>query len=283
MIRSRKRYPGPGGMLVCSLLMHLALLLALTTFQLLPSSREPEQTTYYVDMVSLPVASPQAGTPAPVSSAPKPRQEAPPVAPPSEPAAMTLPAQPHPKAQKAPAKVAHKAPAVPEPSASAKSRSRAKAQEPSPPQKQARQPGPSDESREIDDRMAKLERQVEDRRLSETLDRLKKRGNGRQGSPGGKGSQAGSDYSAYIYARIKDAFDETFAAQTRAPQVKVRITIGTDGRMTQYRVEQYSGDKMFDDAVDRAVHIAERSFRKPPSGVPFEQGFVFRPQGVGVR
>jgi colicin import membrane protein len=112
---------------------------------------------------------------------------------------------------------------------------------------------------------------------------LKKGGGSKAvGMPGAKGTQAGSDYSAYIQSRLKDAFRDVIASQTGAPQTLVRITIGTDGRITGYRVEKKSGDPVFDDAVSRAVTLAGRYFKPPPGGVPFERVFRFKPEGVGL-
>jgi len=262
MALRHRRYPGPGGMLVCSLLMHLTLIFVIVNFRLLPKPELAEETTYYVDVVSLPVAAPEKGSPAPVTPPPEKRApESAPPAPPVRPApsTMTLPA------------------------AKAKPLSPARRQAATPPaQKPAEAPGNGlSEAQEFKERLAKLERQAEERRQADVLARLRK--GGKTGAPAGKGNESGSDYASFIHSRLKDAFASTIAYETKAPQMTVRLTIGVDGRITQYRVERSSGDKMFEDAVDRAVHLAERSFRRPPSGEPFEQGFVFRPQGVGVR
>jgi colicin import membrane protein len=193
--------------------------------------------------VTLPVASPQAGTPAP--AAPAPVQ---PTAP-----AMALPAA-KPKAK------------------------------PLPPVKgkAEKAPAPVEDSREFSERMEKIERQAEEKRQAEVLARLKKGGSKAVGMPGATGTQAGSDYSAYIQSRLKDAFKQVIAAQTSAPQVLVRLTIGADGRIANYRVEKKSGDAVFDEAVYRAVTLAGRNFKPPPGGVPFERVFRFKPEGVAL-
>lgn len=101
--------------------------------------------------------------------------------------------------------------------------------------------------------------------------------------PGGTGTEAGSDYPSYIQSRLTDAFRTTIAFQSKNPLVVVRITIGRNGRITQLRTEKSSGDKVFEDAVARAIAKAEQSFPPPPSREEFEYGFVFRPQGVGKK
>ncbi|WP_236021711.1 energy transducer TonB [Geomesophilobacter sediminis] len=256
-------------MLACSFLLHVALLAIVVTFRLYPEAHPLAEETYYVDMVSLPVASPAKGTPAPTATTQQP----------AAPQAAPEPPRPAPQSP-APAKAAPPAsrPSMTYPTAKTKpTTSKQK-------QVQSDETAPTGaEAKAFQDRMAKLERQAEDRRQADVLARLRKGTGGKKGAPTGSGTQAGSDYAAYIHSRLKDAFVDTIASQTKSPQVTVRLVIGPDGRIAQYKVENSSGDKMFEDAVDRAVHVAERSFRKPPGGTPFEQGFVFRPQGVGLK
>jgi colicin import membrane protein len=249
MISQGRRYPGPWGMFAISFLCHLAIFSFIIWSQ---SSRvfTPEQAVVtYVDMVTLPVASPQSGSPAP-AEVQAPKAPAPAPAPVRPPAAMALPAA-KPKAKPLPA-----------------------------PKGKAEKPAPVEDAREFSERMEKIERLAEEKRQAEVLARLRKGGGKAVGMPGGKGTQAGSDYSSYIQSRLKDAFREVMVAQTRTPQVMVRITIGPDGRITNYRVEKNSGDPLFDDAVSRAVTLAGRSFKPPPGGVPFERVFRFKPEGV---
>jgi len=250
----KDRYPGPGGMFALSLVCHLVIFSLIIWSNAALVFHPAEEPVTYVDMVTLPVASPQAGTPAPAEEKnPGPPAAPAPVRPPA--ATMALPAA-KPKTK----------PPLPAPGKLAKP-----------------QPAPVEDGREFEDRMAKIERQAEDKRQAEVLARLKKGGGSKPvGMPGAKGTQAGSDYSAYIQSRLKDAFRDVIASQTGAPQTLVRITIGTDGRITGYRVEKKSGDPVFDDAVSRAVTLAGRYFKPPPGGVPFERVFRFKPEGVGL-
>jgi colicin import membrane protein len=247
-----RRYPGPGGMFTLSLVCHLVIFSFILWFNAPLVFRLAEEPVTYVDMVNLPVASPQAGNPAPAEEK---IQQAPaaPVAvqPPS--AAMTLPAKP-------------------------------KANPPTPSKaKTEKRPAPVEDDREFSERIEKIERQAEEKRQAEVLARLRKGGTRAPvGMPGAKGTQAGSDYSSFIQSRLKDAFKDVIAYQSGTPQTLVRITIGTDGRITNYRVEKKSGDPVFDDAVSRAVTLASRNFKPPPGGVPFERVFRFKPEGVGI-
>lgn len=242
-------------MFALSFLLHLAIFFLIAWSQILPAFRPDETPVTYVDMVTLPVASPQSGTPAPAEEkAPKPPAAASAAAL-MPPAALALPQN---KAQ-----------------AKSKAQEQAAAQE-----KMAKQA--ADEGREFSERMAKLERQAEDRRQAEVLERLRSKG-GRVGMPGAKGTEAGSDYSSYLQSRLKDAFSQVMVSQTKSPQVIASITVASDGRIAEYRVEKHSGDPLFDDAVARAVTIAGRSLVPPPGGGQFKRVFRFRPEGVGVR
>ena len=220
-----------------------------------------EEQITYVDMITPPVASPRTGTPAPAEE----QTRKPLVAPQS----VRLPAKP----AHAPAQVT----AMPLPVAKPK------------PSKvipvgkvNVEKPTPAEDGREFEERLARLQQQAEDKRQAEVLDRLRRGTKKIVGMPSGKGIQAGSDYSSYIQSRLKDAFREMIASQTRAPQVLVRISIGTDGRIANFRLEKTSGDAVFDQAVSRAVTFAGRSFKPPPNGIPFERVFRFKPEGVGV-
>jgi len=251
------RYPGPEGMFVLSFLCHALVFLLVLKLQLYPHPPAVESPSYYVDLVTLPVASPQAGVPGP----PAPKAEAAqPVAPPEAPAAPVFPVKP------AAPKATPKSKPAPAPTA-----------------KTAKGEPGQEETSDFNKRMAQMAKAADDRRFDQMLAGLKKNGGGKVGIPGGKGTQAGSDYSSYIQSRLRDAFRSTIASETSAPRVAIRLTIGPDGRVLRLRVEQTNGDRLFEEAVERAVRLAEKNFKPPPAGGEFEQGFVFRPQGVGIR
>jgi len=253
------RDEGPGGALFLSICLHLVMLAAVTWLQFLPQFEIDRTPVTYVDMVTLPVASPQSGTPAARGPASAPAPAALP------PAAMSLPK---------PA-VAGKLPAAKANSAVTPSAAEAK---------------------RFKERMAKIEQRAEDKRQSDVLESLKKRaqngaaggtgsaGNrGRVGMPGGTGNEAGADYGAYLQSRLKDAFArEVTVSPSKAPVLIAAITVGGDGRV-DFRVEKFSDDPLFNDSVARAVTTAGSNLRPPPGGKPFKRSFRFRPEGVGMR
>ena len=225
-----------------------------------PQFHPAEEQITSVDMITPPVAAPQVGTPAPEDE----QTRKPLVAPQSARLSAKLAPVPtqaamHPSVAPSPPKVLIPAGKV-----------------------TVEKPLPAEDGREFEERLARLQQQPEDKRQAEVLDRLRKGTKKIVGMPGGKGTQPGGDYSSYIQSRLKDAFRSMIASQTRASQVLVRISIGTDGRIANFRLEKSSGDPTFDQAVSRAVTFAGRSFKPPPAGVPFERVFRFMPEGVGV-
>lgn len=253
MRRRLKTESGLGSSLTCSLLLHAAFFAAIIFINSFTDIRPNPAPVYYVDLVNLPVANPRSGSPtsrgndgAPPPPAPAPEREK-----------MTAPtAQPK--------KLPPTKPTAKKPSRTA----------------------PPETDREFQDRLAKLERTVEGRHTDAAIDALRKKvgqGAGRSGMPGGTGTEAGSDYGSYIQSRLKDAFAKTISFRDRNPVVVVRLTIDRNGRITGYRIEKSSGDKVFEDSVKRAVELAAENFPPPPSRREFQQGFIFKPQGVGKK
>lgn len=243
-----RKYPGPWGMLACSFLCHLVVFLVIANWHFYPEYHQEETPVTYVDMVTLPVASPQSGIPAPAAAESK--APAPPAPPPPAAPAMALPTKP---AVKTPAK---------------------------PPVKAKTEEQQATEAKAYSEHLAKLEQQAEDRRQAAALKRLREKGTGAQtGMPGAKGTQAGSDYSSYLQSRLKDALKEVMATQTRAPQVIATITVSADGRI-ECRVEKGSGDPLFDDAVQRAVALVGKTLVPPPNRSQYKHVFRFMPEGV---
>jgi colicin import membrane protein len=98
--------------------------------------------------------------------------------------------------------------------------------------------------------------------------------------PAGSGSEAGSDYSAYIQSRLRDALNQTNDYDSNNPMVYVHLTIGTDGKVIRQKIEQSTGDKRFELAVQRAIEMAGDKLVSPPSHKVFEGKFRFRPKEV---
>jgi len=248
----RRSDSGIGTSISASLLVHLAIAGLFAWLQILHPFQVPTAPVYYVDVVNLPVADPQAGSSAappgkaPTQAAPQPAKSPPPE--------MKLPAKsagkPVPAAKTAP-------PAVPEGKESAS---------------------------EFEERMNRLQQSSEARHAAAALDALRRKAAIRgstPGIPGGTGKEAGSDYASYIRSRLVDAFQTTIAYQSKNPRIVMVLSIDRSGKVVKRRMESSSGDRLFEDSVSRAIIKAEKEFRPPPGGGTFEYGFIFSPKGVG--
>lgn len=232
-----------------STVLHLAVFLLLALSGRLFPPAATIQDTYYVDVVTLPVADPHYGTSVQTE------QQSEPAAPPPTPAAPLM--QP---------KTAMPAPAVPA--------------KPTP----HTVPVAESSDTALAERMAQLEQSMEARREAAVLERLrikvKTPASGRAGMPNARGSQSGSDYTAYIQSRLKDAFRETISYSSSNPEMVVRLYIDGNGRLTRRASERSSNDKAFELAVQRAIDLASEKFPPPPDKKVFEGVFVFKPQGI---
>ncbi len=212
------------------------------------------QETYYVDVVNLPVASPQSGSPSRnVADTPLP----PPPAPPTQPA-MTVP-----QTGKNTVKPAQTKPGK---------------------TTVATKDNTAESSEEFDKRMAKLKQVGEAKQaeadLARRFEKLKNQGSGRPGMPGAAGKEAGSDYLAYLQSRLKDAFRETISFTSKNPEVTVRLFIDSDGKLSRKKTERSSGDRAFEISVLRAIDTASEKFPPPPGRKLFEGVFVFKREGI---
>jgi colicin import membrane protein len=238
---------GLGVSFIISTVIHLAVfLLVLWLGRFTPPMTIQE--TYYVDIVNLPVASPQAGSPTQKGNE---AEQAPP----------PIKAQEGPMSLPAPQKAEVKGKAAQE---------KAKADEAS-------------ESTALAEKMAKLQQKAETQQQEEALARLRskvKPGTGRGGMPTASGTEVGSDYTAYIQSRLKDAFRETISYSSRNPQMVVRLFIDTNGKLSRTKPEGSSGDHAFEIAVMRAIELASGKFTPPPDHKVYEGVFVFSPQGI---
>lgn len=237
-------------MVALSLLLHASLFgIAYRLNLTMPHLEGPQ--TYYVDVVNLPVANPQAGTPSispQFKSDPLPQKQE-----------MSVPAN----------AAAKKAQPV---SAEAVKKEKAAPQE-------------KDTGDDFNKRIAGLQRKSEQKHLDNVLSGLGKKGENlsRPGMPGGKGFQSGSDYASYIQSRLRDAFNDTIAFSSSRPEMVVKLRINRYGKVIGYRVERSSRDRQFEASVTRAIDLAGENFPPPPGGQDFEHGYIFRPEGVGIK
>jgi len=144
---------------------------------------------------------------------------------------------------------------------------------------------PVAESASFQERLASLEGKVDAQRQAAAFEALRKKvaARGKVGMPRGTGNETGSEYTAYLHSRLKDAFRETISYQSKNPFVMVRLTIDADGRLIRNRTEKSSGDKTFELSVNRAITLAEQTIVPPPSRTVYEGVFVFKPQGVSQK
>jgi colicin import membrane protein len=234
--------------ITCSLLAHVAFFAAFSFLDFFRMAQPNVTPVYYVDMVNLPVANPRSGSPSQRGSSTTP-------APPETSKEMSSPVTPP---QKLPVPTPEKK--IPEPRA--------------------------ESEKEFRERFARLEKKVEGQQTESAIDKLRAKvaaGSGRAGMPGGTGTEAGSDYGSYIQSRLRDAFEKTIASGSKNPMVVVRLTIDKGGKVIGYRIERSTGDKVFEDSVARAVYRAEENFPPPPGRKEFQQGFIFKPEGVGKK
>jgi colicin import membrane protein len=242
---------GMGVSFMVSTVIHLTVFLLLAWYG---SHRTPLKVaeTYYVDVVNLPVASPQSGSPSQKGGE---QVAAPPKAPVSP---MALPLKPKAGSKAQITKPLKTPPKVNNPAA--------------------------ESSSEFAERMAKLERAADARQEEATLARLREKvkaqGSGRAGMPGASGREAGSDYLAYVQSRLRDAFQKTISHSSQNPEMAVRIFIDSDGKLSRKKAERSSGDRAFEISVLRAIDLAGEHFTPPPGRKVFEGVFVFRREGI---
>jgi colicin import membrane protein len=241
-------------MILLSLALHL-LTLFVCSYNGMFKPTLREAAPYYVDIVSLPALAPDAASPEPPAATP----------------ALPVPPSPAAKPPSSPAKALMTLPAKTVAPSPAKSEA-ASAQE-------ARE----QEAREFAQRMSRLEHNSEAKHQAEALASLQKKVAGKKsptGSAVAAGSDKGSDYGAYIQSRLKDALATTIVYQSKAPEAAVRLYIDKKGKLTRYVMEKPSADKLFNDAVIRAIEKAKPHFPPPPTAAAFDKLFVFSPQEV---
>jgi colicin import membrane protein len=247
MIRKAlNRDPNPGGMILISLGIHLAVAFVCSRTAIFKPVLH-ETKAYYVDIVSLPTLEPAAASPQP-SSAPAAAAPAAIPPPPAAKPAMALPAK-----------------------TSAPTRTSPPAAQPQDTREQ--------ESREFAQRLNRLERNSEAQHQAEALAALQKKAADKkgQGGPATATGDKGVDYGAYIQSRLRDALATTMVYRSKAPEAAVRIYIDKNGRVIRAVMERPSADKLFNDSVMRTIEKAKVNFPPTPTGTGFDKLFVFSP------
>ena len=244
---------GMGVSFTVSAVIHLAVfLLLLWSGHMFPSAMVIQET-YYVDVVNLPVAAPQAG-----DSAQKPGAAVAEVPP-----APATPMMAPPTARTVPKNISKHI---------------------SKPLKVATPQESAETEAAFAERMSKLAGKAEARQYEEKMKGLSKKakaaGSAKVGVPGAGGAEAGSRYADFIKSRLEDALKVTSYYTTKNPEVAVRMTISQEGRLLRMKIERSSGDAAFELAVRRAIDLASEKFTPPPGHVIFENGFLFKPKGI---
>lgn len=259
----QKRDQGLSGMLIASLVVHLVVFFGFSYIAVTGTMKIAEQVCY-VDVVNLPVASPRSGDP---SSAIKvaPPQAAPAVSPPRAAASALTPSAPKAASMSLKKQAAQKSVSSP-----------------------AATTGSGETADDFQRRLSGIRRSVESGEHDEAVAALKAqvqkgKGSSRAGMPGATGNEAGSDYQSYLQSRLRDAFALTIASQSKNPAVEVQLVIDRYGALTGIRVARSTGDKLFEDSVNRAITKAKRNLRPPPSGSEFGCSVLFTPQGVAKK
>ncbi len=95
------------------------------------------------------------------------------------------------------------------------------------------------------------------------------------GMPDGTGDQVGPSYLAWLQAYLKQQWALSEYQVTRLDlEAEVRIVYDANGRMTDFKFLEKSGDRIFDDSVKSAI-LKSRELPKPPPVSRWEVDVVF--------
>jgi len=278
--RGTETHPEPklGRMLIVSLVVHLAVLAVFTgVFE--PRLAKPPRA-YYVDLVNLPVADPQAGRPDVRPKAEKPRKA------PEPPKAEVKPPEPPkpPPKKPEPVKVAKPEPvkpkvAKPKPKPVPKAKPAPKAKPK--PKPEVAKPSQSYE----EDTLAAIKKMQAKKEIEELKQKLAalSASDTRQapavpdapvGMPEGSGTEAGTSYDAWIHDYLKQAWLlSKYQVPSRDLEATVALVFDPQGKLLDYRFLEHSGEARFDDSVKRAV-LQLKQLPKAP-GRRLEREVVF--------
>jgi len=235
---------GLGKMFLVSLGVHLAFLI-LFMGPLLPRFSRPRPPVYYVDLVHIPVSSPQSGRPDAPPAAVPPKAEEKIVEPPPPPAPVkkaVLPSAP-------PKKVA------------------TTKKEPAPSPKTSPTDSYAEMQKTLQEMQDKLKREREMEALKKKLAALATDGTTTPvGSPQGRGTDVGVEQKEYIRAYIQEnwSFSRYQISDAKAETIEavVSMSYDTSGALEKYNFETPSGDRNFDDSLKTAI-LKSKQLPKP--------------------
>lgn len=246
------KHPDPrfGRLILVSLLLHLAVA-AVSFLDILPESQVPRKQTYYVDLVNMPVKSPQAGRPDASTE-----EKKAPEAPPKKPAVQ--------KSEPPPEKVVKRKEPAPQEPPKAETVKKEPAKKKPPQQTEATKPEPEpdryDQVRSaVDEMRRKRQRQEEIDALKEKIATLSDTRQGAStrselGMPDGAGTQKGASYEDYLHEFLKQNWSlSRYQVSSLDLEAKVELTYNADGSLRDYRFVEKSGDTAFDTSLKTAI------------------------------
>ncbi len=259
---------GAGASFIASAVIHLAVFLLLAWWGERTPPRVDMTETIYVDMVTM-----SAPAPLPVAAPAQPVAAQPP---PSPSAPMKVPVQ-------------KKAPLQAKPPVKAVVKSAVKSTVgiiSRPLAKIIAQPQAPSESaetaEEFNDRLARLQGKAEAQQYEERLKKLSNRkktvaGTGKVTAPQVAGS---GDVGRYVKTRLDEALKVTISYKSKKPFVKLSVVISGDGKLSQVKIIETSGDVTFGLAVMRAVDLANETFVAPAGSVGSRFEVLFHPEDI---
>lgn len=230
-------------LLFASLGAHLAALL-LFSGVLLPRYQRDLRPVYHVDLVNLPVMSPQAGRPD--ARPPKPQAKAP----------APEPAKAPPKPAARPDAVKLAKPAV----------------QPKKPEAAPRPAVSATEQKALEDTMRRMQARREFDDLKQQLAQLGAKDSRHAaavpgapvGSPTGKGTEEGTAWDEWLRTFFKSNWSLSKYQVSRLDlEAKVRIVYDAQGNLVDYTFLKASGDATFDDSVKKAILFEKQLPKKP--------------------
>lgn len=243
------QHPEPrfGRLILISLALHL-IVVALSFFDILPHTQPPRKQTYYVDLVNMPVKSPQAGRPD---------------------AATKTEKSPEPAAKEKPKAVEKQEPAVKKKPVQRKPPEKETVRKKAPPEPAvAEKPEPKPDR--YGETLSAIEKMQQERRRQDEIEALEKKisdlSDTRQsasvrselGMPEGTGTEAGPSYEASLRKYLKKNWSlSEYQLSSLDLEAKVELTYDAQGNLLDYRFVEKSGETLFDDSLKKAIFAAD--------------------------
>lgn len=254
--------PRIGRMVLLSLVIHLIVVL-LFAGVLLPRFPQPSRPVYYVDLLNLPVKSPQAGRPQarPHKTKPAPRPE------PKPPERTVTPPKPNP-----PAKVVLPPKPAPKPEPAPKPKPKPVEVKPKVPERSYQDVLKDIEARQREKKIEALKRRLA--ALAKNDSKPPPKTEAPVGMPEGHGDQKGIAYDAWVHDYLKKAWAlSRYQVSNIDLSATLELKFDGQGKLVDYRFVKPSGDERFDQSVKKAI-LQLPTLPNPP-GSPLTLEIVF--------